>query len=153
MLRVYRPFPSLGPGVPCCEWCCVSCQAFSVFCVDLEERWAEGLRLTQVLVCSLHCGAAPPRPHCARGHRLLRWAPALSSVPRLPPITCSLSASPCCLERLAFRRLHGAEGESFPSLWCRDAAGTGQLQWPGRSRVLRCQPLAPLWRTGRLLLV
>ena len=103
------------------------CQAFSMLklpsCVSCVNRCGQtvgfgvwgGCRSWSALFTAGQPLPSPPQR--AQEHRLPWGSPVLPSLP--PLLFCHLL--PLCLERLTFRRLHGAVTEFFP------ACGTGKL--------------------------
>ena len=132
----YRNLPFLGAvkvasGSLCSEQCCVGVRPFlcwsflPVFRVltDVGKRWDSGSEANAGagLLSSLQGSPCPLLPSVLRSTAFSAVLQCSLLFLHCSSATCFLWASPCCLERLAFRRLHGAVAELFP------ACGTGKL--------------------------
>ena len=131
----YGNLPFLGAvkvasGSPRSEQCCVGVRPFlcwiflPVFRVltDVGKWWASGSEANAGagLLSSLQ-GSPCPLPSVLRSTAFLAVLQCSLLFLHCSSATCSLCASPCCLERLASHRFHGAVAEFFP------ACGTGKL--------------------------
>ena len=132
----YRNLPFLGAvkvasGSLCSEQCCVGVRPFlcwsflPVFRVltDVGKRWDSGSEANAGagLLSSLQGSPCPLLPSVLRSTAFSAVLQCSLLFLHCSSATCFLWASPCCLERLAFRRLRGAVAELFP------ACGTGKL--------------------------